>query len=77
VSSLFIYDMAALIAHLELLDCFDWESNCCVVHWCWLVGWWMLTCWWCDTLSASKNTDENYIASFKLKFFPNLARVCF
>jgi len=33
VSSVFIYDMGALIARLQgcLLDCFDWELNCCVV----------------------------------------------
>jgi len=34
LSSVFIYDLEAVIAQLKgcLLDCFDWESNCCVVH---------------------------------------------
>jgi len=47
LSSLFIFDMEALIAQLKgcLLDCFDWESNNCAWHWCSLVG-------WCDTLST-------------------------
>jgi len=33
LSSLFIYNMEVLIAHLKsyLLDCFNWESNHCPV----------------------------------------------
>jgi len=37
--SLFILNMGALIAQLlDLLDCFDWDSNYCAVHWCSLVA---------------------------------------
>jgi len=41
LSSLFNYDTETFIAQLKgcLLDCFDWKSNYCAVHWCSLVRW--------------------------------------